>query len=1210
MGAKWKDYPQTAAAAERDHSWGLTVMETVARKSGNPTRGRTKVYARMKSRTWRRIGMLVALCSAATLTQAQTCPTPPGKDVLLFVDNSGSISNNEFDAAQQAIAGIASSVLSRPGYRLAVVNWACMDGRRAQRDGCRLDLATGSAIPGGWSSNPADFAYAGNNSTRNKVCRSFGSAGDDNFTSRSNCGDGDFTHYIMDDYAQHALKVLEGVLYSGAGTGGNDSYNRSTVGPSAPRQQLLLIHMTDAYPEKYWDEGSSIREMPSNETGLGFYHYSNRFKNVRNAIIVGVGIDLTEERTENRRQLAALSSKGGAATEYDTAHQTATSTQAFDVGAPRLASFSENFNATTILSAANTVLNSTVPACVILRKQSVSGTESFDFTGGTNGLPASLTLSTAGANPAIADGVHLSQFNTPTSITETIPAGWALSSVGCTNAANTAVAVTSNLSTGQLTIPAGAIVSGAQLTCTFTNTRRPRLTIRKTSVGGTGSFTFSGSNGIANQTIATTTAGTPVAGVVQTLTTAGVQTTITEGTPPTGFALTDIACTGLPNGGTATTNLATRTVTLNAAATVATANVTCTFTNARTAIRLQKALPNGRAVAADQFTLSIAGTGAPGSQQTTGSGTTANGTVTHAAATPASVYTLSETGAAGASLGNYATTYSCTNARDGGQTPSGSGTTFNVTPVAGDDLTCTFTNAVRPRVTIRKTSVGGTGSFTFSGSNGIASQTIATTTAGTPAAGAAQPLTAAGVQTTITEGAPPTGFALTDIACTGVPAGSTTVNLATRTVTLSTAATAAGTNATCTFTNTRPTQLTLIKTVTNDNGGTQPATAWTLSAAGPTAISGATGAAAVTNATVNPGTYTLTESTTPTGYTASSYSCVKNGGSAVSGNSITLVAGDTATCTINNNDRPATLTLVKTVTNDNGGTQLPTAWTLSAAGPTNISGATGSTAVTNATVNPGTYTLSESATPTGYTASSYSCVKNGGSAVAGNSITLVAGDVATCTINNNDRPATLTLIKTVTNDNGGTQLPTAWTLSAAGPTNISGATGSTAVTNAAVNPGTYTLSESATPTGYTASGYSCVKNGGAAVVGNSIALVAGDVATCTINNNDSDQTDVSITKVASADTVVRGDEVVFTLVVRNPGVAAAPGTVVRDPAVAGLDCTAAGLAVPTCSATGGASCPTPLTATGLQAGVAIPALPAGSTVSIDLTCRATASGMP
>ncbi|WP_213605457.1 DUF11 domain-containing protein, partial [Pseudoxanthomonas japonensis] len=231
-------------------------------------------------------------------------------------------------------------------------------------------------------------------------------------------------------------------------------------------------------------------------------------------------------------------------------------------------------------------------------------------------------------------------------------------------------------------------------------------------------------------------------------------------------------------------------------------------------------------------------------------------------------------------------------------------------------------------------------------------------------------------------------------------------------------------------------------------------------------------------------------------------------------------------------------------------------------------------------------------------------------AVVSNSITLAAGDTATCTIHNNDRAATLTLIKTVTNDNGGTQLPTAWTLSAAGPTNISGATGSAAVTNAAVNAGVYTLSESATPTGYTASTYSCVRNGGAAVVSNSLTLGAGDVATCTIHNNDSNQTDLQIAKTASPDPVRSGSRVQFTLVVTNRGPAAADGAVVRDPAVTGLDCTAAGLPAVSCSATGSAACPASLTASGLQAGVSIPALPNGGVVTIGLTCDVTASGLP
>lgn len=122
-------------------------------------------------------------------------------------------------------------------------------------------------------------------------------------------------------------------------------------------------------------------------------------------------------------------------------------------------------------------------------------------------------------------------------------------------------------------------------------------------------------------------------------------------------------------------------------------------------LRLQKSLSDGRAVAADQFALSIAGPDAPAAVTTTGSGTTASGMVTHAAATADSEYTLSETGAAGAILSNYATTYSCTNARaGGGQEPSGSGTSFTVTPVAGDDVTCTFTNTRRTTdVLIQKT---------------------------------------------------------------------------------------------------------------------------------------------------------------------------------------------------------------------------------------------------------------------------------------------------------------------------------------------------------------------------------------------------------------------------------------------------------------------------------------------------------------------------
>ena len=85
-------------------------------------------------------------------------------------------------------------------------------------------------------------------------------------------------------------------------------------------------------------------------------------------------------------------------------------------------------------------------------------------------------------------------------------------------------------------------------------------------------------------------------------------------------------------------------------------------------------------------------------------------------------------------------------------------------------------------------------------------------------------------------------------------------------------------------------------------------------------------------------------------------------------------------------------------------------------------------------VNAGTYALSESAGPAGYTAGSFDC---------GPSVTLALGESKTCTINNNDNTAHLKLVKTVTNDNGGTAAATDWTLTADGTIDYTGAAAST-----------------------------------------------------------------------------------------------------------------------------------------------------------------------
>ena len=86
-------------------------------------------------------------------------------------------------------------------------------------------------------------------------------------------------------------------------------------------------------------------------------------------------------------------------------------------------------------------------------------------------------------------------------------------------------------------------------------------------------------------------------------------------------------------------------------------------------------------------------------------------------------------------------------------------------------------------------------------------------------------------------------------------------------------------------------------------------------------------------------------------------------------------SGGNVTCTITNTAVAPQLTLVKQVDNGTtGGTATPANWTLAAAGPTPFSGVSGTPAVTAVPVAVGTYTLSESGGPAGYTASAWSCV--------------------------------------------------------------------------------------------------------------------------------------------------------------------------------------------------------------------------------------------
>ena len=271
-------------------------------------------------------------------------------------------------------------------------------------------------------------------------------------------------------------------------------------------------------------------------------------------------------------------------------------------------------------------------------------------------------------------------------------------------------------------------------------------------------------------------------------------------------------------------------------------------------------------------------------------------------------------------------------------------------------------------------------------------------------------------------------------------------------------------DATCTITNDdiSPT-LTVIKTVINDNGGLADPDDFNLTVDGGAVLSGATN-------TVDAGAHTAAETNLP-GYSAGTW-----GGDCAADGSITLALDQDATCTITNDDISPTLTVIKTVINDNGGLADPDDFNLTVDGGAVLSGATN-------TVDAGAHTAAETNLP-GYSAGTW-----GGDCAADGSITLALDQDATCTITNDDISPTLTVIKTVINDNGGLADPDDFNLTVDGGAVLSGATNT-------VDAGAHTAAETNLP------GYSAGTWGGDCAADGSVILALAQNAVCTITNDD------------------------------------------------------------------------------------------------------------
>ncbi|MDQ3093924.1 MAG: hypothetical protein M3Q70_01980 [bacterium] len=331
---------------------------------------------------------------------------------------------------------------------------------------------------------------------------------------------------------------------------------------------------------------------------------------------------------------------------------------------------------------------------------------------------------------------------------------------------------------------------------------------------------------------------------------------------------------------------------------------------------------------------------------------------------------------------------------------------------------------------------------------------------------------------------------------------------------------ALGQRVSCTVTNNDiAPSLTLNKILVKDNGGTAVESNWTLTATGtsasPTNLTGAGASGStdvVSGASFKADTYTLAETTGPTGYTPGLWTCT-NGITVNANNQITLANGQTTVCSITNDDQAGTITVNKVVTNDNGGTKSASDFKFTGASINGgVETAFESDGSNSYSVNAGTYSAVETNIPIGYTMTGNTC----------EDVVVANGGTASCTITNNDNAPSLTLNKILVKDNGGGAVESDWTLNAVGtlenPTNLSGpgAAGSADVASGAgFKADTYTLSESAGPSGYTPSSWTCT-NGVSVNANNQISLDNGQTTVCTITNDDQAGT-LTVNKVVTND---------------------------------------------------------------------------------------------
>ena len=317
-----------------------------------------------------------------------------------------------------------------------------------------------------------------------------------------------------------------------------------------------------------------------------------------------------------------------------------------------------------------------------------------------------------------------------------------------------------------------------------------------------------------------------------------------------------------------------------------------------------------------------------------------------------------------------------------------------------------------------------------------------------------------------------------------------------------------GGGATCTITNDdKAGTLIVQKVVTNDNGGNDTVSDFRFTVNGTDMYTFESDGENVLS--VNSGIYNIAE-VAHAGYTPSYSNC----------NNLVIGNGETQTCVITNDDQAPTITLVKNVVNNYGGSASANSFGLTIGGTSVNSGQALSTKANTPIV------LNESGL-TGY--NFVSMTGNGCPTNLRDSVTLNEGDNLVCTITNADIQPTLTVVKNVINTTNDRMLTAAnFTMSVTGAdvSNTSFA-GSETGTTVGLDAGTYGVSETYDPTQYT-------QNLSADCSG---TITLGENKVCTITNTDINNVPtIDVEKTASTPTLPEnGGEVTYAFTVENTG---------------------------------------------------------------------------